>query len=290
LIGRLQQQCEKVTRQYCDARLAGVLTVVLSLSCVVAVTAMLLLAAMAVHPAVYHITSVFILYTCFATRDLARHGRQVYQALAVDDIELARTRVGLIVGRDTADLDASGVVRAGVESVAESLVDGVTAPLFYAFLGGPIGAMLYKAVNTADSMFGYKNDQYLDFGRASAKLDDMANYLPARFTGWLIPVAAFFLGLDYKGSLRILQRDCRNHASPNSGYSEAAVAGALGVQLGGTSIYFGKSVVKPTIGDAINPVTPDHLVQTIRLMEITTFLVFSLGGCILFFLSFPFLI
>jgi adenosylcobinamide-phosphate synthase len=164
-----------------------------------------------------------------------------------------------------------------VESVAESLVDGVTAPLFYAFLGGPVGAMVYKAINTGDSMFGYKNDQYRDFGWAAAKLDDVVNFIPARLTAVMIPLAAVLLRLDMKGSFKILQRDCRNHASPNSGYPEAAVAGALGIQLGGTSIYFGEPVVKPTIGDLLCPVRPHHLLQAIRLMECTTLLVFVIG-------------
>ena len=281
-IGWLQLQCERVTRSCCDARMAGVLTVVLSLAFTVIVTTALLLVSILIHPFMYHIVAVFILYTCFAARDLAHHGRLVHQALVQDDLDLARTRVGWIVGRDTVALDLSGVVRAGVESVAESLVDGVTAPLFYAFLGGPIGAMLYKAINTGDSMFGYKNDQYLEFGWAAARLDDIANYIPARLTAWLIPVVALLLRLDYKGSLRMVRRDCRNHASPNCGYSEAGVAGALGIQLGGTNSYFGKPVVKPVIGDAVHPVSAEHLLQAIRLMELTTFLAMVFGSGLLF--------
>ncbi len=278
LIGWLQLRCERVTRRYFEPKLAGILTVQFSLGCVVVVTTLILLLALFLHPLAYHAVSVFILYTCFAARDLARHGGWVHQALLQDDLALARTRVSWIVGRDTAPLDGSGVARAGVESVAESLVDGVTAPLFYAFLGGPVGAMLYKAINTGDSMFGYKNEQYLQFGWAAAKLDDVANYIPARLTAFLVPVAAFVLGLDYRESYRILRRDCRNHASPNSGYSEAAVAGALGVQLGGTNSYFGRPVVKPTIGDDDHPVAPAHLVQSIRLMQCTALLLFMAGS------------
>lgn len=284
LIGWLQLRCEKLSRTYLRARTAGVVTVILSLTIVVSVVALLLLAAIKVHPLAYHAMSVFLLYTCFATRDLARHGRWVYQALKCKDLDLARVRVGWIVGRDTAELDRAGVARAGVESVAESLVDGVTAPLFYAFFGGPIGTMLYKVINTGDSMFGYKNEKYQEFGWAAAKLDDVANFIPARLTAWLIPVSAFILGLDHKQSRAILQRDCHNHASPNSGYSEAAVAGALGIQLGGTNIYFGKPVVKPTIGDAVTEVKPKHLLQSIQLMEMTTMLVFG-AGCGLFWLA-----
>ena len=286
LIGWLQRKCERLTRPYFTARIAGLLTLILSLNSVVIVTVLLLLLGLAIHPVAYHLISIFILYTCFATRDLARHGRLVYEALAQDDLQRARTRVGWIVGRDTAELDRSGVARAGVESVAESLVDGVTAPLFYAFLGGPVGAMLYKAINTGDSMFGYKNEEYLEFGFYAAKLDDVVNFIPARMTAWLIPVSAWLLGLDYQKSREILRRDCHNHASPNSGYAEAAVAGALGVQLGGTNIYFGKPVAKPTIGDATNFIQYSHLLDAIRLMEITTVLALVAGSISLFLVAF----
>lgn len=159
-----------------------------------------------------------------------------------------------------------------MESVAESLVDGVTAPLFYAFLFGPAGAMAYKAINTADSMFGYKNERYREFGWAGARLDDLANFIPARITAFLIPVAAFLFGLNGHNSWRILLRDRKNHASPNSGHTEAAVAGALEVQLGGSNIYFGKVVEKPTIGDEGQQISPRHILLANRLMLATTIL------------------
>ncbi|MBW1792541.1 MAG: cobalamin biosynthesis protein CobD, partial [Deltaproteobacteria bacterium] len=226
-----------------------------------------------IHPALGTLCSIIIMYTSLAARDLWKHSQAVYEALKAENLEDARRKVGLIVGRDTTDLSEKEVSRAAVESVAESLVDGVTAPLFYAFLFGPAGAMAYKAINTADSIFGYKNERYREFGWAGARLDDLANLIPARMTAFMIPVAAFLLGLNARNSLRILLRDRKNHSSPNSGHAEAAVAGALGVQLGGSNIYFGKIVEKPTIGDEDQQITPRHILLTNRLMLATTILV-----------------
>jgi adenosylcobinamide-phosphate synthase len=279
LIGRLQSILENQTRQLIPhARTAGVVTVLLTLGLTGGVTWSLLHGAQLLHPLISDVVAVIFLYTSFAARDLARHATAVYQALQQNDIALARQRVAMIVGRDTADLDEAGVTRAGVESVAESLVDGVTAPIFYAFGAGPIGAMLYKAINTGDSMFGYKNERYQEFGWAAARLDDVANFVPARLTSLLIPLAALFLGLKARASLRILRRDCRAHASPNSGFPEAAVAGALGVQLGGNSSYFGKKVSKPTLGDATQKIAARHLRSTVNLMLLTSALFFGLGA------------
>lgn len=278
LIGALQAVLEEKSRQFIPhARTAGVVTLLITLICTGGATYALLHGAGMLHPFAYDAVAVILLYTSFAARDLARHASAVYQALRQDDIALARQRVALIVGRDTADLDEAGVTRAGVESVAESLVDGVTAPIFYAFIGGPMGAMLYKAINTGDSMFGYKNERYIKFGWAAARLDDLANFLPARLTALLIPPAALFLGLKARGSLHILRRDCRAHASPNSGFPEAAVAGALDVQLGGDSSYFGKTVSKQTIGDANKKIVAGHLRSAVSLMLLTSLFFFGLG-------------
>ncbi len=230
----------------------------------------LLRAAKWLHPLLGHLTGIFLLYTTLAARDLTEHSKEVYDALRDNDLIQARQRVAMIVGRDTNRLDQAGVSRATVESVAENMVDGVTAPLFYGILAGPVGAMLYKAINTGDSMFGYKNEKYMEFGWASARLDDLANFIPARLTGLLVPVASFILGLNAKKSLEILIRDRKKHASPNSGHSEAAVAGALGIQLGGSSSYFGKTVAKPTLGDADEPINHLHIWQAIRIMLLTS--------------------
>ncbi|MBU0681429.1 MAG: adenosylcobinamide-phosphate synthase CbiB [Proteobacteria bacterium] len=281
LIGKLQVVLEKRTRQLIPpARIAGLLTVLLTLALTGGLTWGLLHGAQLLHPLISDVVAVILLYTSFAARDLARHATAVSQALQHNDIALARQRVAMIVGRDTAGLDEAGVTRAGVESVAESLVDGVTAPIFYALIAGPMGAMLYKAINTGDSMFGYKNERYQEFGWAAARLDDVANFVPARLTALLIPFAALCLGLKARGSLRILRRDCRAHASPNSGFPEAAVAGALDVQLGGSSSYFGKIISKPTIGDANQKIQGSHLGSAVNLMLLTSALFFGLGALI----------
>jgi adenosylcobinamide-phosphate synthase len=205
------------------------------------------------------IASIVVIYTTIAARDLARHSMAVFRALASGDLPEARARVARIVGRDVQPLDEAGVTRAAVESVAESTVDGVTAPLFFAVLAGPVGAMVYRAVNTLDSMYGHQDDRYRQFGRFAARVDDAANYLPARLTAPLVCLAAIFVGQRPWDSLRILLRDRRNHASPNAGLPEAAMAGALGVQVGGLNYYDGQPLAKPTIGDAAVPLSARHI-------------------------------
>lgn len=285
LIGLMQSHLEKVCRGLLpSAKVAGVVTVVMTLLVTGLLTWALLYGAGLIHPLAYDGMAVMVLYTSFAARDLARHASAVHTALKDDDLPLARRRVAMIVGRDTAELDEAGVTRAGVESVAESLVDGVTAPIFYAFIGGPVGAMLYKAINTGDSMFGYKNERYLEFGWAAARLDDVVNFLPARITSVFIPLAALFLGLKARNSLKILRRDCRSHTSPNAGFPEAAVAGALDIQLGGSSSYFGKITSKPTLGDANQKIVARHLAGAVNLMLLTSFLFFGFGALITFLL------
>ena len=229
------------------------------------------------HPAAGDVLSVLLIYTTLAARDLARHSTDVFRALAADDLPEARKRVGMIVGRDTDRLDEAGVVRATVESVAENVADGVTAPLLYVLLFGPIGGIVYKAVNTLDSTFGYKNERYLQFGWASAKLDDLVNWLPARLTGPAVCLAAACVGLSGRGAWRVLGRDARNHTSPNAGFSEAAFAGALGVQLGGPNHYFGKPSPKPLIGDAKEPLDRSHIRKANALMLATAFIFLLLG-------------
>lgn len=261
-----------------NQRLAGALTVVSVLVWVGGAVWGLLALAGRVHPWLADCLTIYLLYASLATRDLAAHSRRVYLALAAGDLALARQQVAMIVGRETATLDAHEVSRACIESVAENIVDGITAPLLWAAILGPMGAMLYKAINTMDSMFGYKNARYREFGWAPARLDDLANYLPARLTAALVVLAAALLGHSPVGALRIWRRDRRCHASPNSAQTEAAVAGALGLQLGGPSIYFGSVVAKPTIGDADQPITPAHILSTNRLMLVTTSLMVLLAA------------
>jgi len=221
--------------------------------------------------------SVLLLYTCFAGRDLADHAMAVSGALAHGDIGLARNRVARMVGRDTAPLDEPGIVRATVESVAENTVDGVTAPLFFAFAGGPVLALAYKAVSTLDSTFGYKNERYLDFGWASAKLDDLAAWIPARITFPAIAVAALVTGNHPRAAWSLGLRDCRNHASPNAGWSEAAFAGALGVQLGGPLSRRGQVIGMPQMGEPRESLQRRHIRRAVVLMAMTSVLVLALG-------------
>ncbi|OGR06291.1 MAG: cobalamin biosynthesis protein CobD [Deltaproteobacteria bacterium RIFOXYD12_FULL_50_9] len=273
LIGNLAGKAEKGCRALINnQRIAGLLTVCLVLAATLLTTLGLLKGAALLHPVFGVLLSVVLLYTSLATRDLAGHSQAVYQALAMGNQELARQRVAMMVGRDTANLDKEGISRACVESVAENIVDGVTAPLFYAALLGPVGALLYKAVNTMDSTCGYKNERYLRFGWAAARLDDLVNFVPARLTGLLVVLAAPLLGLSGRQAWRIFWRDRLKHASPNSGHPEAAAAGALGVQLGGANSYFGQPVIKPTIGDPWHPVAQEDIRLVNRLLLITTLL------------------
>ncbi len=226
----------------------------------------ILLGAKAIHIWLYHVVNILIMYTCIATKSLKDESMKVYKELKSEDIQNARKMLSYIVGRDTACLDESEITRAAVETVAENTSDGVVAPLFYMFIGGAPLALAYKAANTLDSMVGYKNERFIDFGWASAKFDDLVNYIPARLTALFMIIAAMFLRLDYKESFRIMIRDRKNHSSPNCGYPEAAAAGAMSVVLGGTNMYFGKPVVKPTMGDPKRLLNKDDIILVNKLM------------------------
>lgn len=225
-----------------------------------------------------------ICWQCLAARSLKEAGVNIYNELANGDLPAARKAVGMVVGRDTSSLDAAGVTRAAVETIAENTSDGVIAPLLYLLIGGPIFGVLYKAINTMDSMVGYKSERYLYFGRAAAKLDDVANFIPARIAGIMMVPGAAISRLDWKNAWRIFKRDRKNHTSPNSAHTESAAAGALGIQLGGDNYYFGKLVHKPTIGDPLWPIEPSDILATITLMYRTSILCLALyiiiGGII----------
>ena len=212
-----------------------------------------------------------------AAKGLVQESRNVYGELVKPDLPAARKAVSRIVGRDTENLTAEGVTKAAVETVAENASDGVIAPLLYMLLGGAPLALTYKAVNTMDSMVGYKNETYLYFGRAAAKLDDVANYIPSRLAALLWVAAAALTGNDAKGAWRIWRRDRRNHASPNSAQTESACAGALGVQLAGPAYYFGEYYPKPTIGDALRPIEPQDILRADRMMYAASILALVLG-------------
>jgi adenosylcobinamide-phosphate synthase len=222
-----------------------------------------------------------LIYFCIAGRDLMTHAWQILKPLQANDLEESRQKLSMIVGRDTKELDAGQISRATVESVAENTVDGVTSPLFYALLGGPIGAVIYRAINTMDSMYAYKNEKYLYFGRIPAYLDDFANYIPARLSGLFICLAAAF-GHSPRHAWKIMWRDGQKHPSPNSGISEAAMAGALQIQLGGPSTYGGILSNKETLGDPIKELEPKHIVQAVKMMYVTSILFIAFPATILF--------
>lgn len=220
------------------------------------------------------VLTVYLGFTALATRTLADEALAIYRALEAGDMAKARTRLSFIVGRDTLNLDEEEIVRATVETVAENASDGVGAPLFYLALGGVPLALSYKAVNTLDSMVGYKNERYRNLGWASARFDDAVNYLPARVTALALVAAAFVLGKSPGNAWRMVRRDGRNHPSPNSGYPEAAVAGALGVRLGGLNHYQGAPSLKPFIGEPVKGMTRDTIREAVALLYGASLLMF----------------
>lgn len=237
----------------------GVLEVLLVCPMCFAVPFLLLHFLYEAVPMAGFLLETFLCYQLLATKSLKTESMKVYDKLKNGTLEEARYAVSMIVGRDTKELTEEGVVKATVETVAENASDGVIAPMIYMALGGAPLMFLYKGINTMDSMLGYKNEKYLYFGRCAAKLDDVANYIPARISGVLMAAAAFFVKLDGKNAFKIYRRDKRNHASPNSAQTESAMAGALRVQLAGDAWYFGKLYKKPTIGDAIRSVETEDI-------------------------------
>ena len=220
------------------------------------------------------ILEMIMTYQILAAKCLKVESMKVYNCLKENDLIAARHAVSMIVGRDTGRLDENGVAKAAIETVAENTSDGVIAPMLYTALGGPVLGFFYKAVNTMDSMVGYKNEHYLHFGRAAAKFDDICNYIPSRISAYLMIAGTYFLGKEYDGkhAYYIYKRDRYHHASPNSAQTEAVCAGALSIQLAGDAWYFGKLVKKPFIGDALRPVEYEDIRRANRLLYATAFL------------------
>ena len=259
--------------------LGGALMVIIVLVLTFAVPFAVLTLAEQVNPWLRFALETVMCYQIFATKCLRDESMKVYTALKDNDLVDARLKLSWIVGRDTKELDAAEVTKGAVETVAENTADGIIAPMFYMFIGGAPLAFLYKGINTMDSMVGYKNDTYLYFGRCAAKLDDLANLIPARITGLVMIVASYFLNLDAKRAWKTFWRDRYHHLSPNSAMTESVTAGALNIQLGGDHFYFGKLVHKETIGDDIRPVCPEDIVTTNNLLYMTavlSLLLFSL--------------
>lgn len=239
-----------------------------------AVSVIILVAAYSINLYAGVIAEAVMTWQILATKCLRVESMRVYDALRTDGVEAGRRAVSMIVGRDTSVLDEAGVTRAAVETVAENTSDGVIAPMLYTAIGGPVLGFVYKAVNTMDSMLGYKNDKYMYFGRFEARLDDVVNFIPARISAYLMIAAAFIGGRQFDGrnAYRIFKRDRFNHASPNSAQTESVCAGALRVQLAGDAVYFGKLVKKKYIGDGLREIEYEDIKRANRLMYITAFL------------------
>ncbi|UWX58408.1 adenosylcobinamide-phosphate synthase CbiB [Chlorobaculum sp. MV4-Y] len=284
LVGKLASSTEELFRgmSFLPLRMAGALTAATVIMATVVTVLALVVAAFLLHPFAGVVVSVLLLYFAIAPRDLYDHASAVRDALRAGDLELARRKVAMMVGRDTSSLDDEGVARAAVESVAENTSDGVTAPLFYGILFGPAGAWLYKASNTLDSMFGYRNERYREFGWASARFDDLLNYLPARLTVLAVAGAAFILRLDPAASIRSVRLCAKKHESPNAGYPESAFAGALGVTLGGERSYGGVTKTVPTLGIRSGAMDAATITRAMRLMYVTASIFLAAGSVILF--------
>lgn len=285
LIGSLISFCDK--RLNCDAGYnisekklnlikykRGMLLVFTVIFATFAISVIIIVAAYSINLYAGVIAEAVMTWQILATKCLRVESMRVYDALRTDGVDAGRRAVSMIVGRDTSVLDAVGVTRAAVETIAENTSDGVIAPMLYTAIGGPVLGFVYKAVNTMDSMLGYKNDKYMYFGRFAARLDDVVNFIPARISAYLMIAAAFIGGrqFDGKNAYRIFKRDRFNHASPNSAQTESGCAGALRVQLAGDAVYFGKLVKKKYIGDGLREIEYEDIKRANRLMYITAFL------------------
>lgn len=285
LIGSLISFCDK--RLNCDAGYnisekklnlikykRGMLLAFTVIFATFAISVIIIVAAYSINLYAGVIAEAVMTWQILATKCLRVESMRVYDALRTDGVDAGRRAVSMIVGRDTSVLDAAGVTRAAVETIAENTSDGVIAPMLYTAIGGPVLGFVYKAVNTMDSMLGYKNDKYMYFGRFAARLDDVVNFIPARISAYLMIAAAFIGGrqFDGKNAYHIFKRDRFNHASPNSAQTESVCAGALRVQLAGDAVYFGKLVKKKYIGDGLREIEYEDIKRANRLMYITAFL------------------
>ena len=270
-IGKLISVTEKAVRRFTGEKpegllMGGFVLVVIVLGVSFAVPYFILHFAEMYSPVLAFVIETFMFYQIFAMRSLKEASMQVCEALRAGDLPEARKKLSWIVGRDTAELTEEEVAKAAVETVAENTVDGIISPLFFFFIGGLPLAVLYRAANTMDAMLGYKNDKYLYFGRTAARVDDVLNFIPARITGILLVITAFFQRFDYKNALKMMLRDAKKHPSPNGGYSEATVAGALNIRLGGINYYFGRQSFRAYMGDDTQELKPVHIMQTIKMM------------------------
>lgn len=290
-MGKAISKLEKFLRKRFPDTPKGQLRAGVVLAVVMPVVTLLLTGAVCfvcgwIHPVLGFLVQTIWCWQALAMRCLVKESKGVYRSLKEQGLEAGRKQVSRIVGRDTSELTREGVIRATVETVAENFSDGVLAPLLYMLIGGAPLALAYKSINTMDSMVGYKNDKYLYFGRAAAKLDDAANFIPARISALFWILAAPFMGGSFSGSFRIWRRDRRNHASPNSAQTESACAGSLGVQLAGPAVYFGKTYEKPYIGDKTREICEEDILRTNKIMVLASCFAVVLGVAIRFLLWF----
>ena len=274
-IGNLISILEKVIRRFISKTkrgeyIGGIILTAIVVSISMVIPLIIILIAKTINKYLALIVESFMCYQILATKSLKVESMKVYDELAKNDLPSARKAVSMIVGRDTKDLTFSGVAKAAVETVAENTSDGIIAPMIFIAIGGAPMGFFYKAINTLDSMVGYKNERYINFGRFAAKLDDVVNYLPARISAYQMILSSFFLRYDYKNAFKIYKRDRYNHASPNSAQTESVCAGALDVQLAGNAYYFGKLYEKPTIGDDIREINYDDIKKANRLLYCTS--------------------
>lgn len=270
LIGFLEKKLRKIAGENSSNLLvAGFLLVAIVLVLSFAITYYILDFAKSFNPWLAFIIETIMFYQIFAIKSLKEESEKVYDKLVNSTIEKARVQLSWIVGRDTAELSKDEVTKGTIETIAENTADGVIAPMFFMFIGGAPLAFLYKGINTMDSMVGYKNDKFLYFGRCAAKLDDLANFIPARITAVLMIMATFILKYNYKNAIKIFLRDRYKHLSPNSAQTESVVAGALGITLGGGHYYFGKFVPKEIMGDNLNKVSTEDIKKTNKIMYLS---------------------
>ena len=276
LIGKQIEWTEKMLRSLFtkenQLKFAGVLLLIMVVGSAFALPYFLLKLAYGISPYLATALEAIMIYQILATKCLHVETEKVRAKLEKKDLKGARYAISMLVSRDTEMMESEDIIKAAVETMTENIVDGIISPMFYIALGGAPLGFAFKAVNTLDSMVGYKNEKYFNMGWASAKFDDLANYIPARLTAGLVIIASFVLRLDYSNAIKILKRDKRNHSSPNSPLSEAPAAGALRIELGGKAWYFGEMSIKPTMGDPLEDPTTDHIQKASKLMYMTSFI------------------
>ena len=282
IIGKCVELLEKVLRRvFASERLAGVFLAGITVAGTYLLTYEIINMFSRFGRIWEFAVSTIIIFFSLSIRDLFKEANGVMKELDSENIGQARERLSQIVGRDTHNLNKQQITKACVETTAENSIDGIIAPLFFAFIGGPALAMAYKAINTLDSMVGYKYGKYLNFGWASAKLDDLVNYIPARIAAVILPMSSYVCGADFSNSIKIIKRDGRKHPSPNSGIPEAAIAGALRIRLGGPGTYKGVVSDKPFIGGQTNEIIPDNIKHTIRIVFVAAVMSVACGITIL---------